>query len=72
MRINLINILFFILVVFSLAACQEKGPVEKAGERVDEIVDNVKDGDPLLHKKGTAEKAGEAVDQTVKDVTGAK
>lgn len=50
--------------------CQEKGPLEKSGERADEIVDNIKDGDPILHKKGALEKAGEAVDETVKDVTG--
>lgn len=52
--------------------CREKGAFEKVGERADEIVDNAKDGDPLLHKKGTAEKAGEAIDDAVKDVTGDK
>ena len=43
--------------------CQtkEQTPLERAGERGDEIVDNVKEGRNPLHKKGTLEKAGEAV-----------
>lgn len=49
-----------------ITSCAEKGPFEKAGSRADEIADNVKDGDPILHKKGTMEKAGEALDDAVK------
>lgn len=49
----------------SLSACKKEGPIEKTGSRVDEIADNVKDGDPLLKKKGPIEKAGEAVDDAV-------
>lgn len=50
-----------------LAGCYEKqGPLERAGERADEIGDNVKKGKPILHKPGTLEKAGEAVDDTFK------
>lgn len=46
--------------------CEKRqGPLEKAGNRVDEIVDNAKDGDPLFHKKGPIEKAGEAVDDAL-------
>lgn len=47
------------------AGCREQGSGEKAGERVDEIVDNVKEGEPPLKKKGTLEKTGEAIDEAV-------
>lgn len=57
------------VLLISFSACERKGSLEKAGERADEIVDNVKDGDAPLHKKGAAEKAGEAIDDAVKDVT---
>lgn len=53
------------LVVYT--GCQEKGSFEKAGEKTDEMIDNVKDGAPILHKKGTAEKAGDAINKTVND-----
>ena len=42
--------------------CQEKGPVEKAGEKVDEAVDKMKDA---VDPKGPAEKAGEKVDRAL-------
>ena len=63
--------IFYCIIVLSLfifVGCEEKGALEKAGERADEVVDNVKDGDPVLHKKGPLEKTGEAVDDTMKDV----
>lgn len=62
--------IFYSIIVLSLficTGCEEKGALEKAGERADEVVDNVKDGDPILHKKGPLEKTGEAIDDTVKD-----
>jgi len=60
----------FILVALaacsiSLAGCERAGPVERAGERADEIVDNVRDGDPPLKKKGAMEKVGESIDEAV-------
>ena len=45
-----------------LAGCQ-KGPVQKAGERVDKVLGQ----DPLIGK-GPAEKAGKKVDNTVEDI----
>lgn len=54
------------LIVVGLIGCQEKGPAEKAGERIDEIVDNVKHGDAPLKEKGTMEKLGESIDDSVK------
>jgi len=40
---------------------KDKGPMEKAGERVDEIVDNIGKGEPPLQENGLLEKAGRAV-----------
>jgi hypothetical protein len=53
------------LCLFPLVAsvsCKEKGPVEKAGESVDEAVENVKDA---VDPKGPVEKAGEKVDKAL-------
>ncbi|MDD2557770.1 MAG: hypothetical protein PHH87_05685 [Desulfuromonas sp.] len=49
----------------SLAACEKKGPMEKAGENVDRAVEKIED---TLNPKGPAEKAGEKVDKAVKNV----
>src|SRR3990172_783027 len=45
----------------ALAAC-EKGPAEKAGERIDKAVD-------ALSGKGPVEKAGKRVDRAVDELT---
>jgi hypothetical protein len=45
-----------------LAGC-EKGPMQKAGEKVDEIT-----GQDRLLGKGPAEKTGRKIDNTVDDV----
>lgn len=42
-------------------ACSDKGPAEKAGEKVDNAVDSAKD---TLDNDGPAEKAGEKIDNT--------
>ena len=56
-----------LLIATTLASvgCKKDGPLEKAGSRVDEVADNVKDGDPILKKKGPLEKTGEAIDDAV-------
>lgn len=41
-----------------LAACEKKGPVEQAGEEVDEAVDTIKNGE-----ESTATKVDDAVDE---------
>jgi hypothetical protein len=51
--------------LIGLIGCQEKGPVEKAGERLDEVIDNVKHGDAPLKEKGAMEKLGESIDDSV-------
>jgi len=60
-------VLLICVATMSLLAvgCETKGPIEKAGERADEIVDNARDGDALLHKKGPVEKLGEKIDDSV-------
>lgn len=64
MKRNLFVALALIMSI-SLTACHKQGPMERAGERVDEIGDNIAEGKNPLHKKGTLEKAGEAVDDAV-------
>jgi predicted small lipoprotein YifL len=42
-----------------LAACEKKGPLEQAGEEVDEAVDTIKNGG----EESTANKVDDAVDE---------
>ena len=42
-----------------MAACDKKGPVEQAGEEVDEAIDTVKNGG----KESTSSKVDDAVDE---------
>ena len=49
-----------LLVVATLTAC-ERGPMEKAGEKVDKAIDK-------LSGKGPMEKAGEKVDKAVDEL----
>ena len=52
-----------LLGIMALAAgCETKGPAEKAGEKVDQGVQNVKD---TISPPGPGEKAGRAVDKAV-------
>lgn len=55
------------VILIGWIGCQQKGPVQEAGERVDEIVDNVKDGDSPFKHKGPMEKLGESVDDSIKN-----
>lgn len=49
-----------IAVLGPMAGCREKGPAEKAGEKVDEAAEKLKDA---VDPKGPAEKLGEKVDE---------
>ena len=62
---NLVLLIFVATMSLLAGGCENKGPIEKAGERADEIVDNAQDGDPLLHRKGPVEKLGEKIDDSV-------
>jgi hypothetical protein len=65
MKKEFVICLFIALLAVFGCETRHKGPIERAGERTDEIIDNVKDGQNPLHKKGTLEKAGEAIDDAV-------
>jgi len=47
------------------SGCREKGPAERAGEKLDRKMDKVEDA---LDPKGPAEKAGRKLDRAVDDV----
>jgi hypothetical protein len=46
--------------------CERQGPTERAGQKIDRVVEEAKD---KLDPAGPAEKAGKAVDRTVEDLT---
>ena len=48
-----------------LGGCREKGPAERAGDKVDRTIDKIED---KLDPKGPAEKAGEKIDRAVDDI----
>lgn len=43
-------------------SCRQKGPAERAGESLDDAVENVKDA---VQPKGPVEKAGEKIDRAL-------
>ncbi|MDP3850921.1 MAG: hypothetical protein Q8Q59_10485 [Luteolibacter sp.] len=62
MKITLLLPLCLFPLFASVVSCREKGPAEKAGENVDEAIENVKDA---VDPKGPIEKAGEKVDEAL-------
>jgi hypothetical protein len=62
---SLLFISISIACILSITACKKEGPLEKAGSRVDEVVDNAKEGEPILKKKGPMEKTGEDIDKAL-------
>lgn len=57
--------LLLLITCFGTACTRHQGPVERAGERVDEVIDNVSEGEAPLKKKGPLERAGESIDDTL-------
>jgi len=53
------------VILVSSIGCSTSGPVERAGEKLDDADDNVKEGQSPFHKKGAAEKTGEAIDEAI-------
>ena len=47
-----------------MSGCREKGPAERAGEKVDRTMDKIED---KLDPKGPAEKAGRKIDRAIND-----
>jgi predicted small lipoprotein YifL len=54
---------FGVMMAIGLAACDDKGPMQKTGEKLDRATDQDK-----LIGKGPVEKAGKNVDDAVKDL----
>jgi predicted small lipoprotein YifL len=59
MNLKVIGVALAATLTFGLAACEKKGPVEQAGEEVDEAVDTLKHGG----EESTANKVDDAVDE---------
>ena len=62
MKLTLLTSLCLIPFVTSVISCKEKGPAEKAGEKMDKAVEKVGDA---INPKGPVEKAGEKVDKAL-------
>ena len=56
-------LLMGVVLGLGMSACEKKGPLEKAGEEVDEAIDTAKNG-----KESTASKVDDALDSAQKDV----
>lgn len=52
-----------VAVAFGSAACEDKGPLQKAGEKIDRVTDQDK-----VIGKGPLEKAGKNVDEAARDL----
>ena len=61
----MVRILCVMFAIMVLSGCERKGEMEKVGERLDKIGENIRDGENPLKKKGPMEKAGEAIDKAV-------
>jgi hypothetical protein len=60
MKTTLLMALGVISLVAPLTSCREKGPGERAGEKMDRAADNIKDA---VNPKGPGEKMGEKIDK---------
>ncbi len=67
-RMNKFIVCLLTAIFITMLGCQQKGSAESAGERVDEVVDNIKHGDAPFKEKGALEKMGESIDDSIKDV----
>jgi predicted small lipoprotein YifL len=59
MNLKLILAALAATAALGLTACEKQGPLEKAGEEVDEAVDTIKNGG----EESTANKVDDAVDE---------
>lgn len=55
------------LVCGVLAGCEQEGPAEKAGERIDEAVEQTRDAIDDAGQQGTMERMGEKLDQGMEE-----
>ena len=59
---TLLTSLAIVLLMLGLNACEQEGPAERAGEKVDAAAERAKEA---LDPKGPAERAGEKVDKAM-------
>jgi len=72
--VNILTILIFGLVI-SLTGCEKEGPAEKAGQKVDQVVEDTKENiqhakdevEDAIEPEGPAEKIGENVDDAIEE-----
>ncbi|GAB4510604.1 MAG: hypothetical protein Tsb0026_12680 [Sulfuricaulis sp.] len=55
-----------LLIAAGLFACEQKGPAEKAGEKIDQTVEKAKDKvEDVTKPEGPMEKTGKKIDEAV-------
>ncbi|HET7132728.1 MAG TPA: hypothetical protein VFJ95_10795 [Gammaproteobacteria bacterium] len=67
MRMRVLTALFFLLPLW---ACEKQGPLERAGEEVDEAVENARNGGPTLENRAddAADDVRDGIDDARKDL----
>jgi hyperosmotically inducible protein len=67
MKLNLMFLLLLISVGFAVG-CERQGPMERAGESIDETAEDVGDGiDDAVNGTSDVERAGEEIDDTLEE-----
>jgi hyperosmotically inducible protein len=57
-----------LLIAVGLFACEQKGPAEKVGEKIDQSVEQAKEKiEDATKPEGPMEKAGKKIDEVVED-----
>lgn len=57
-----------LMIAAGLVACEQKGPAEKVGEKIDQTVEKAKEKvEDVTKPEGPMEKAGKKIDQAVED-----
>ena len=57
-----------LLIAAGLFACEQKGPAEKAGEKIDQTVEKAQEKiEDATKPEGPMEKAGKKIDEVVED-----
>lgn len=60
---------FFFLFAFGATGCRDEGPAERAGEKIDQAVQNTRESlEDAVDDDGPLEKAGRKLDEAAEDV----
>ncbi len=68
-RVFIVSAIFFTSVL--AMGCNDGGPLEKAGQRADDFIDDAKNGEINLKADGPMEKAGKSIDRAMDKVENA-